>query len=435
MLPAPSRWKNMILVFVGVIVLALGSITLVDRASLAYFREGDFEKDTVQRVEKEIEKPIILYGMTVNRLHVAEDIVRRDQRFVDLISGYRISPVAYQQLHQVPRAVFDFRKIATHKKYTLIAEQDSARTLRALVYETNPIDYYIFHFTDSLHIEAHHRPVEIREREAAGVIGSTLAETIEVNGIAAEVTNKFVDIFAWQIDFQRLQRGDRFKLWYEEQVVEGKSIGIGRILGIFFEHAGQSLYAIPFEQGNGIDYFDYEGNSLRKALLKYPIEFTRISSRFNPRRFHPIARVFRAHKGTDLAAPTGTPIRSVGDGTVLEAHYNGNNGNFVRIRHNSTYTTQYLHMSRIASGLHPGDRVAQGEIIGYVGSTGLATGPHLCYRFWKNGVQVDALRVELPPSQPVRPEFFSAFEAERSRVIRRLERIHLPEPPLAVIRN
>lgn len=430
-----TRGKKLILLILIALAIALLGYPVIDRVSLAYFSEGDFQADTVQRKEKEIEKPVLLYGMVVNHLHVSEDHVRRDQRFVDLLSGYRVAPDVYQQLLQVPREVFDFRRIAANKKYTLLAEQDSMHTLRALIYEANPIDYFIFRFEDSLRIEAGHRTVEVREREVAGVIGSTLAETIQVIGISPEVTNRFVDIFAWQIDFQRLQRGDRFKLWYEEQWVENTSIGIGRILGIYFEHAGKSYHAIPFDQGDGIDYFDAGGNSLRKALLKYPIEFTRISSRFNPRRFHPIARVFRAHRGTDLAAPTGTPIRSVGDGVVLEARYNGNNGNYVKIRHNDTYTTQYLHMSKIASGLHAGDRVSQGETIGYVGSTGLATGPHLCYRFWKNGVQVDALRVELPPSQPVKPEHFSAFEIQRDLVIRRLERIHLPEPPLASIQN
>lgn len=424
-------------IFLGLIVIgfALLGYPVIDRLSLAYFSEGDYPVDTIQRIEKEIEKPVLFYGMVVNHLHVTEDIIRRDQRFVDLLTGYGVSPAAYQQLLQVPRNVFDFRRIAPNKKYTLLTERDSLRTLRALIYEANPIDYYIFKFEDSLRIEAGHRTVEIREREVAGVIGSTLAETIQVIGLSPEVTNRFVDIFAWQIDFQRLQRGDRFKLWYEEQWVEDTPISIGKILGIYFEHAGMPYHAIPFDQGTGLDYFDEQGNSLRKALLKYPIEFTRISSRFNPRRFHPIARVFRAHKGTDLAAPAGTPIRSVGDGVVLEARYNGNNGNYVKIRHNDTYTTQYLHMSKIASGLHAGDRVSQGETIGYVGSTGLATGPHLCYRFWKNGVQVDALRVELPPSQPVKQDRFAAFEIQRDQVIRRLEKIHLPEPPLALIQN
>lgn len=427
--------KKIILLAITVIGLTVIAYPVVDRLSLAYFREGDYQRDTLQRTEKEIEKPVLLFGMVINNLHVSEDHVRRDQRFVDLISGYQVPPGIYQQLLEVPREVFDFRRIAPNRRYTLVSARDSLRTLHALIYEANPIDYYIFRFEDSLRIESGHRTVEIREREVAGVIGSTLAETIQVIGLSPEVTNRFVDIFAWQIDFQRLQRGDRFKLWYEEQWVERTQIGIGRILGIYFEHAGKPYHAIPFDQGDGTDYFDEAGNSLRKALLKYPIEFTRISSRFNPRRFHPIARVFRAHKGTDLAAPTGTPIRSVGDGVVLEARYNGNNGNYVKIRHNDTYTTQYLHMSKIASGLHAGDRVRQGETIGYVGSTGLATGPHLCYRFWKNGVQVDALRVELPPSQPVKPDHFGDFERQRDHVMRRLEKIHLPEPPLASIQN
>lgn len=427
--------KKILLLVITAIGLTVIAYPVVDRLSLAYFSEADYQRDTLQRTEKEIEKPVLLFGMVINNLHVTEDHVRRDQRFVDLISGYQVPPTTYQQLLEVPREVFDFRRITPNRKYTLVSERDSLRTLHALIYEANAIDYYIFRFEDSLRIEAGHRTVEIREREVAGVIGSTLAETIQVIGISPEVTNRFVDIFAWQIDFQRLQRGDRFKLWYEEQWVEHTPIGIGRILGIYFEHAGEPYHAIPFDQGDGPDYFDEAGNSLRKALLKYPIEFTRISSRFNPRRFHPIARVFRAHRGTDLAAPTGTPIRSVGDGVVLEARYNGNNGNYVKIRHNDTYTTQYLHMSKIASGLHAGDRVSQGETIGYVGSTGLATGPHLCYRFWKNGVQVDALRVELPPSQPVKTEHFGAFEAQRGHVMRRLEKIHLPEPPLASIQN
>jgi murein DD-endopeptidase MepM/ murein hydrolase activator NlpD len=430
-----TRRKKLILFLLVTTGVALLGYPAVDRLSLAYFGEGDYQIDTVRRKEKEIEQPVLLFGMVVNHLRVTEDYVRRDQRFIDLLSGYSVPPATYQQLLQVSRSVFDFRRIAVNKKYTLLVEPDSARTLRALVYEANPIDYYIFRFDDSLRVEAGHRTVELREREVAGVIGSTLAETIQTIGISPEVTNRFVDIFAWQIDFQRLQRGDRFKLWYEEQWVENTSIGIGRILGIYFEHERKIYHAIPFDQGEGLDYFDEAGNSLRKALLKYPIEFTRISSRFNPRRFHPIARVFRAHKGTDLAAPTGTPIRSVGDGIVLEARYNGNNGNYVKIRHNDTYTTQYLHMSKIASGIHPGDRVNQGETIGYVGSTGLATGAHLCYRFWKNGVQVDALRVELPPSQPVKAQHFQSFEIQRSHVMRRLEKIHLPEPPLAFIQN
>lgn len=430
-----KRWKIVTLVpLLGFGALLIGTF-LVEKVSRAYFNVGDFAADSVMRNEVEIEKPILLYGMTVNHFHVVEDVVRRNQRFVDLLAGYHLTPLHRQQLLNIPRDVFDFRKIAYKRKYVLITEPDSLKSIRALVYESGPLDYYIFHFGDSLRIEEGHYSVEIVEKEVTGVIGSTLAETIAVLGISHELTNRFVDIFAWQIDFQKLQRGDRFKLLYEENRVDGRPMGIGKIHGIHFEHSNKPYYAIPFDQGNGLDYFDQDGNSLRKALLKYPIEFTRISSRYNPRRFHPVAKVFRAHRGTDFAAPRGTPIRSVGDGTVLEARYNGNNGNYVRIRHNDKYTTQYLHMSKIAAGLRPGNRVRQGETIGYVGSTGLSTGPHLCYRFWRNGIQVDALRVDLPPSQPIKMEYATAFEDARVQVMKKLDAIILPEPPLAVARN
>lgn len=426
--------KLIVAVLTGGVLIATGYF-LLDRLTLTYLRPGDFAKDSLQRQEMEISKPVLLFGMMVNDLHIVEDVVKRNQRFSDLLQGYHVPPHIQRQLSLLPRNLFDFRRISINKKYTLIAEHDSLKSVRALVYEPNPIDYYIFHLKDSMWVEACHRPVVTLEKEVAGVIGSSLYETIVNLGISHELTNRFVDIFAWQIDFQRLQRGDRFKLFYEEQQVEGQPIGIGKILGIYFNHFNHSLYAIPFDQGGGLDYFDTEGKSLRKALLKYPIEFTRISSRYNLRRFHPIAKVLRAHRGTDFAAATGTPIRTVGDGIVLEASYNANNGNFVKVRHNGTYTTQYLHLSKIASGMRPGAKVRQGETIGFVGSTGLATGPHLCYRFWRNGVQVDALRVELPPSRPIEMEFISPFEEAKVRIIRKLDLIALPEPPIMVAEN
>jgi murein DD-endopeptidase MepM/ murein hydrolase activator NlpD len=301
------------------------------------------------------------------------------------------------------------------------------------VYEPNAIDYIIFNFDDTLRVEVCQRDITVEQRSIAGVIESSLSNTIFEMGISHELTNKFVDIFAWQVDFQRLQKGDIFKLVYEEVQVEGKSIGIRQINGIYFEHFGQAYYAIPFDQGNGLDYFDDEGKSLRKALLKYPIEFTRISSRYTGRRLHPVQKIFKAHLGTDFAAPTGTPIRSVGDGIVEEAQYKSNNGNYVKIRHNATYTTQYLHMSRIEPGIRPGVRVRQGQKIGYVGSTGLATGPHLCYRFWRNGVQVDALRVDLPASEPIKKEYAQAYEETKQQIKLMLDAIPSPvQPALAV---
>jgi murein DD-endopeptidase MepM/ murein hydrolase activator NlpD len=376
---------------------------------------------------KDVEKPIIKYGMSVNGLEVKEGYVKRDQLFADILEENFVPPSILQQLNLLPKKTFDFRKIAVSKKYTLIYQPDSLKTAVAFVYEPSPVEYVVLHLKDSLAVETHQREITTVEKTVTGTIASSLYETIDAMNISNELTNKFVDVFGWQVDFQHLQKGDRFKLIYEDNKVEDQSIGVGKILGIYFEHFNNGYYAFPFDQGDGVDYFDEDGNSLRKALLRYPIEFTRISSRYSLNRFHPVVKVFRAHLGTDFAAATGTPIRSVGDGIVLEARYSANNGNYVKIRHNATYTTGYLHMSKIASGVVSGARVKQGQTIGYVGSTGLATGPHLCYRFWRNGAQVDALRVQLPPSKPVDKKNWEEFEAVKRELTLRLQLIPFNE--------
>ncbi len=410
------------------------SFFLLDNSTSLFSCQGDYASaDTVRCAETEVQKPILLYGMVVNNLRVAEDQVKKNQRFDDLLEGHFVAPSVRQQLNRLSRRIFDFRKMAAGRKYTLITMPDSLQTVSALVYEPNPIDYVIFRLGDSLRVEVCRREVKTMEKNVTGEIQFSLSETIEQLGISHELTNKFVDIFAWQVDFQHLQRGDKFKLIYEEDLVEDRAIGVGKILGIYFEHFGNGYYAFPFDQGKGLDYYDEAGKSLRKALLKYPIEFTRISSRYSLSRFHPVVKVFRAHLGTDFAAPTGTPIRSVGDGVVTEAQYKANNGNYVKIHHNGTYATAYLHMSKIGAGIVPGARVRQGQTIGYVGSTGLATGPHVCYRFWRNGVQVDALRVQLPPSQPVKKENLERFQCIKEETMNRLDLIPFTSAPPEVI--
>ncbi len=401
------------------------SFIFVDNNTTFFTRQGDYELP--DSITQAVEEPKFLYGMMINDKEVSEKKIKRDQNFVDLLEGYFVPTEVIQQLNTLPRKLFDFRKVTAGSKYTIVSEMDSLKSAKAIIYEASPINYYVFHLKDTLIVESCEKEVTIAEKTVAGQIKTSLYETIDELGISPELTNKFVDVFGWQVDFQRLQKGDKFKLIYQEKQVEGKAYAIGNILGIYFEHFGSPYYAIPFDQGDGIDYFDEEGKSLRKALLKYPIEFTRISSRYNLNRFHPVAKVFRAHLGTDFAAPTGTPIRSVGDGIVLEAQYKGGNGNYVKVRHNATYTTAYLHMSRIATGMTPGVRVRQGETIGYVGSTGLASGPHVCYRFWRNGVQVDALRVELPPSMPVDPNKIELFSKVKVELIKRLNSIQFEE--------
>lgn len=384
--------------------------------------------DSSARIPVEVKEPKMLYGMVLQDDHIViEDKIKRNQFFGDILEDYNVPAKLIHQVSQLSRKVFDPRRITPNSKYTVICNQDSVTQAKALVYEPNAIDYIVFKFEDSLLVNVGQREVTTLEKNVSGVIHSSLSEAMESLGMPAELTDRFVDIFGWQVDFQRLQPGDKFKLIYEEQQVEGVSIGISKINGIYFEHFDNPYYAFPFDQGDGLDYFDEDGKSLRKALLKYPIKFTRISSRYNKNRFHPVQKRWKAHLGTDFAAPRGTPIRSVGDGIVMEAGYKSNNGNYVKIRHNATYATQYLHMSKIAPGVRAGDRVKQDQVIGYVGSTGLATGPHLCYRFWKNGVQVDALRVELPASQPVKEAYLTSFAAVKEHLIEKLNLIPFPE--------
>jgi len=418
-----KRWLG----FLGIALLST-AVMLVTKYYLPSLEQPqEVSIDSLQQQIEEEREPNVLYGMVVDNYTVIEDKIKRNDRLGDILESYHVPANIIHQVSQLSRNIFDARKIVPNKKYTLICDRDSLQTAKAFVYEPNLIDYIVLRFEDTLWVDVGKREVVVLEKSVAGEIQSNLSETIEELGISHELTNKFVDIFGWQVDFQRLQKGDKFKLIYEEAQVEGNSVGIKRINGIYFEHSGNPYYAFPFDQGEGTDYFDEGGNSLRKALLKYPIEFTRISSRYTMNRFHPVQKRWKAHLGTDFAAPTGTPIRSVGDGIVVEAQYKSNNGNYVKIRHNGTYTTQYLHMSRIAQGVRAGTRITQGQTIGYVGSTGLATGPHLCYRFWRNGVQVDALRVELPPSKPVNKDYIEAFDLVKEGLIKKLDQISFPE--------
>ncbi len=428
-----SGWLKKGMIALGALLVCFGVLIVFDNVSPETSFEEELSMDTVAAPAIQ-QEPTMLFGMVIDGLHVSNAEVKRNQRFTDLLNGFHVDDKVLRSISLIPRDVFDFRKVAASKRYTILADNDSLKRARALIYESNPIDYVVFHFSDTLVVETCRRETATVERAIAAEIKSNLSETIEAMNISHELTNGFVDIFAWQVDFGRLQKGDKFKLIYTERQVEGKPVGIEKIDGVYFEHFGTGYYAFPFDQceGGGTDYFDEKGNSLRKALLKYPIEFTRISSRFNPNRFHPVAKVFRAHNGTDFAAPTGTPIRSAGDGTVEEAQYKGGNGNYVKIRHNGTYSTQYLHMSKIGNGIRPGVRVRQGQTIGYVGSTGLANGPHLCYRFWKNGVQVDALKVQLPAAEPVKEAQRPAFEEVRERLTKKLQAIPFPQEPAEI---
>jgi murein DD-endopeptidase MepM/ murein hydrolase activator NlpD len=236
---------------------------------------------------------------------------------------------------------------------------------------------------------------------------------------------KLSDVYAWSIDFFGLQKGDQFKVFYETQSVDSSVIGIQNIQAAWFKHMGREYYAIPFFQDSSVNFYDEEGNNIKKAFLKAPLNYSRIASRFSNSRLHPILKIYRPHRGVDYSAPRGTPVQSIGDGVVLHASYSGEAGNYVKIRHNGTYTTGYMHLSGYGTGIHPGKHVNQGEIIGYVGSTGLSTGPHLDFRVWKNDQPIDPLKLESPPAKPVKTEDLSSFYKTRDSWKNRLDSLIL----------
>lgn len=386
------------------------------------------QNEQIEILLGEISLPTKYYNIAVDDYLIKEGKVKWNQNLSEILSGHNVSHNELHTLSKNAKPVYDVRKIKAGSKYSIIYEPDTLNSAKYFVFEPSLTEYVIYHLGDSIYAEKHSKPVEIRERVIAAEISSSLYHSILEQESSPMLVNKLVDVFAWQVDFFRIAKGDKFKIIFEEQLVEGNVVGIGEIKGAYFEHWSKEYFAIPFNnEAQKTDYFDEQGNSLRKTFLKAPLNFTRISSRYSLRRFHPVQKRYKAHLGTDYAAPTGTPIRTVGDGVVLEARYHGGNGNYVKVKHNSNYTTQYLHMSKIAKGIRPGTKVKQGETIGYVGSTGLANGPHLCFRFWKNGRQVDALKVDLPSSDGIAKEKMDSFTRHSQMLRARLDSINYPD--------
>jgi murein DD-endopeptidase MepM/ murein hydrolase activator NlpD len=402
------------------------SIAAVAALVYRYFFWTDGAEAIPEEICEDVYEPIVIYGINVDSLAVTHGTVQQNQTLSVILNEYGVGSATIFQLVNSMRGVFDARKLRAGDHFTVIHTKEEAPRAERLIIEPSLREYVVLHLIDSIYAERVERDVEIKQKEVAGEINSSVYLTALKNGGNPDLVNRLVDVFAWQIDFFRVQKGDKFKVIYNEETIAGRTVGTGRILAAYFQHFGKDYYAVYFDECGLGDYYDECGNSVRRAFLKAPLDYTRISSRFSGSRFHPVLKRFKAHLGTDYAAPKGTPIRSVGNGVVTEAQYKGGNGNYVKIRHNSTYSTQYLHMSKIASGIRPGVTVTQGQTIGYVGSTGLATGPHLCFRFWKNGQQVDPFRVDLPPAKPVDPSGYEEFNALSTVMIERLNALIIP---------
>ena len=369
-----------------------------------------------------------LYGINTDSFKVESGKVGRNQNLGQILQAYNLPDRGMAQLLLYAGNDFDLRKIHAGNSYTAFLSNDTLSQLKFLVYEHNPIDYVVFDFTDSVKVFLRQKEITTIQKRAEGIITTSLWDAITESHINPLVALQLSDIYAWTVDFFGLQRGDHFTVVYDELFVDSVSVGLGDIYGASFNFGGNDIMAIPFMQDSTLSFFDQDGNSLKRAFLKAPLKFSRISSRFSGSRLHPVLKIRRPHYGVDYAAAVGTPVYSIGDGRVAQVSYQeGGGGRYVKIRHNSVYTTTYMHLSAFAKGLRGGQFVKQGDLIGYVGSSGLATGPHLDFRVYRNGSPIDPLKMESPPVSPVKTENMQAFNAVKTQTTQILHNLQANE--------
>ena len=372
-----------------------------------------------------IEEPEIVerYGFNLNDFTVQHDTVKNGDSFGELMLSNKVDYPKIAKISQDFKDTFDVRRIRVGKPYVILKSKDTTETAQIFIYENDAINYTVVDLRDSVVAYKDKKEVKYVEREASGIIETSLSEAILEQGIDYNVTNNLSEVYAWTIDFFRLQKGDKFKVIYEEKYINDSIYaGAGPIESAYFEHNGKPIYAFAYENDslkNIVDYFDEEANNLRRTFLRAPVKFSRISSRYNlKRRIRYYGYKLRPHKGTDYAAPIGTPIMATADGTVTESTRRGGNGKYVKVRHNGTYSTQYLHMKK--QNVRKGEFVRQGDVIGWVGMTGNTGGPHVCYRFWRNGRQVDPLKEELPQAEPLaeslRPDYYAFITPKKDQL-------------------
>jgi murein DD-endopeptidase MepM/ murein hydrolase activator NlpD len=362
-----------------------------------------------------------LYGINIDSMYVETKKIKWGQSFSDILYKSGIDNKIIFDAINKSKNIFNLKTLKRGNEYKLLYYLDK-KTPSYFIYEPDLFSGVVYSLEDSIFVDKRIKPIHLKERVVYGNIESSLYETIEKNKFPLDLVYLLVDVFAWQVDFYKINKGDKFKVVYLEEIVDNKVIGIKEIKAAYFYHDNKDYYAFKYDQGKGIDYFDEKGNNLRKTFLRSPLNFSRISSRYSKKRFHPVLKRYKSHLGTDYAAPRGTPIRSVADGVVTEARRNRGNGIYVKIKHNNKYSTQYLHMSKFAKKIKKGVRVSQGQTIGYVGSTGLASGPHVCFRFWKNGIQVDPYKQnDLPPGEPISQIHHNTFEYIRLKYLEKLK--------------
>jgi murein DD-endopeptidase MepM/ murein hydrolase activator NlpD len=401
------------------------TVIVVFLALLAVSCQPSVKKSVEKKEKPPVEIPVAdsIYGYALDSVKVVKGIIQPNESLSDILSKYGISYTTIYDLALASKPVYDVRKMAQNKDYEIICSNDSSENAKCLIYHPNAIDYVVFQFDDSVSVKMEQFDVERVTKTTGGVITSSLYNTLIDAGNSPKLAIELSDIYAWQIDFFGIQKGDYFKIIFEELYVNDVLIGVGEIKAAYFNHMETGYYAFRHEYDSSAEYFDEVGNSLRKAFLKAPLSYRRISSRFSYNRLHPILKRRMPHLGIDYAAAQGTPVYSIGDGKVVQAHYAGAAGNYVKIKHNSVYTSGYLHLWKFAKGIRSGSRVKQGQLIGYVGSTGRSTGPHLDFRIWKNGQAIDPLKLKPPSAKPIEEDQKEVFLRSMQEYKKQLEGI------------
>jgi murein DD-endopeptidase len=410
--------KLSILLFVLFIVLSCGKDNIKDTP------------DASDEITASVPKIIHEFGYTLNDYKVIKDTIKKGESFGIILDRYH---VFYPKINAIAKKIkdtFDVRRIRAGKPYMILASKDSLEKAQVFIYKNNKASATIVDFKDSTIVAyTYRKPIKIVEKEVSGNIYSTLSEAMDSLHLNPNLTNDIADIYAWTLDFLKLQKGDQFKLIYEEKFIDDSVfVGYGKVKAALFDHNNKDFYAYRFipDSIKGIpEYYDEEGNMLRSQFLRSPIKFQyRVSSRYNLRRKIAYYGRVKPHKGTDFAAKVGTPIMATASGTVTESRKKGGNGNYVKIRHNNTYATQYLHMSR--RKVKRGQYVKQGDVIGWVGMTGNTSGPHVCYRFWKNGKQVDPFKQKLPSAKPLKKSLKPTYKKFIEPFKTQLDNIEFP---------
>lgn len=398
----------------GVISLTISILFIAAVAGYFFVKKNYLSNLTADNVGNDtltVTPPVLEYGIPIDSFNIEAGVIKSGQLPANLFRALGATDPIINQLIVLHVDTFDLRKIKAGNTYKAFYSIDTLNTLQYFVYELSATEYAVFDLRDSLKIHLDTKPVTLVRKCGEATITSSLWNAVADSDMSQMVAVELSDIYAWSIDFFGVQKGDAFKVIYDELYVDSVSVGIGLIHAACFTHMGKPYYAFHFHQDSINGYWDEQGNNLKKAFLKAPLKFSRVSSGFTYARKHPILKTVRAHTGVDYAAPAGTPVMSIGQGTVVEKGYKGQGGNTIKIRHNSTYTSAYLHLSKYGKGVNAGSRVEQGQIIGYVGSTGLSTGAHLDFRVWKNGTPINPLKMESPPADPIKAEYQTKFDS------------------------